>query len=445
MAQVITRFAPSPTGMLHIGNIRTALINYLFTKKHKGKFILRMDDTDITRSTEEFAQAIKKDLLRLGLEWDEYFSQSSRIARYEAVKQDLIKLGRLYPCYETPEELDVKRKFQLSSGKPPIYDRAALKLTREQIANYESIGRKAYYRFLIKDEDIVWNDLIKGEIKYHGANLSDPVIIRTDGSMTYMLCSTVDDIDYNITHIIRGEDHVSNTAIQIQMFKALSAQTPAFGHLSLIKAKDDKISKRFGGYDISSLIDQHNIEPQAVNSFLALIGTSNPLQAVKNLNELVEQFDISTYSKSPTTYRPSELEQINHKLIISYEFDDIKNYLKEHNLSHIDEQFWLAVRPNLHKLSELAQWWKICRDPEKIAITDTELTTLAAAHLPQIITDSTWSEWTKIIARVTGKKGKELYMPLRLALTGQDNGPELSNLLPLLTREEIIARLKSQR
>ncbi|RTK92161.1 MAG: glutamate--tRNA ligase [Rickettsiales bacterium] len=442
MTKIITRFAPSPTGKLHIGNIRTALITYLYAKKHKGEYILRMDDTDILRSSSEFEEQIKTDLKWLGIKWDNYFNQSSRIDRYEAIKEKLISEGRLYACYETPEELDVKRKFQLSSGRPPIYDRAALKLTQAQIENYESNGRKAYYRFLIKEEDIIWNDLIKGEIKYHGSNLSDPVVIRADESMTYMLCSAIDDIDYNITHVIRGEDHVSNTAIQIQMFEAFGATIPTFAHLSLIKSKEDKISKRIGGYDISSLRDESNIESMAINSFLTFIGTSEPISVCKNLDELIKLFDINTYSKSPTTYNKNELEEINQKLVMTLDYHDIKNYLDQHDLSKINEQFWLTVRPNLKKLCELKEWWQICHAPEKVSDLDLEILDAAAKNLPENIDKSTWFNWTKIISQITGKKGKELFMTLRLALTGKSSGPELSNLLPLLSREEILDRLK---
>ncbi len=441
MTKIITRFAPSPTGKLHIGNVRTALINWLYTKKHGGDFILRMDDTDLVRSKEEYKDAIYKDLKWLGLDWDDSFNQLSRLEKYEQAKQELVSKGRLYPCYETPEELDIKRKLQLSRGLPPIYDRAALKLSDEQIAQYEKQGRKPHYRFMINDAEIHWNDMVKGEIKYQGAKLSDPVIIRADGTMTYMLCSTIDDIEYKISHVIRGEDHVSNTAIQIQMFESMEATPPVFGHLSLVKSKDEKISKREGGFEISSLRDIENIEPMAINSFLALIGSSNTVHACRNMQNSINNFDINTYSKSPTTYMPEELELLNHKIILTYEYSDIKEYLESNNLNNIDEQFWLAVQPNLHKLSDIKEWWQICHNPEKAKELDMELLAIAAKHLPEEITDSTWKEWTKAISTHSGKKGKELFMPLRLALTGKTSGPELKNLLPLLSREEIIARL----
>ena len=442
MTKVITRFAPSPTGKLHIGNVRTALINWLYAKKHDGEFILRMDDTDLVRSRKEYQIAIEEDLKWLGLNWNTTFNQLGRADKYDATKLELIKKNRLYPCYETPEELDIKRKFQLSSGKPPMYDRTALKLSEAQIATYKQQGRKPHYRFLINDADIVWQDMIKGEIKYHGSKLSDPVIIRADGSMTYMLCSTIDDIDYNISHVIRGEDHVSNTAIQIQMFEALGAKHPSFGHLSLVKSKEDKISKREGGYDVATIREEQNIEAMAINSFLALIGTSNPVNISKNLDELVEKFDITTYSKSPTTYMPEELEHLNHKLVITLEFNDIKAYLQKNDLNKVDENFWLAIRPNLQKLSEIKEWWQICHAPTKVQGLDQALLEIAANTLPERINESTWSDWTKIVSQNSGKKGKDLYMPLRLALTGKTSGPELKTILPLLSRDEILSRLK---
>ena len=442
MSDIITRFAPSPTGKLHIGNIRTALINYLFAKKHHGNFLLRMDDTDLERSKQEYKDGIQVDLKWLGLDWDGYFNQISRLGKYETIKEQLISQGRLYACYEIPEELEIKRKFQLSSGKPPIYDRSALNLSLEAVASYEIQGRKPHYRFLINDEDIIWHDMVKGEIKYHGAKLSDPVIIRSDGSMTYMLCSVVDDIDYNISHIIRGEDHVSNTAIQIQMFEALNARIPFFGHLSLITSKEDKISKRIGGYDIANLREEQNIEPMAINSFLALIGTSASMNIHKDLKTLVEIFDITTYAKSPTTYMPQELEQLNHKLVSLLEYADIEKYLQAYNLHQIKEDFWLAVRPNLQKISDLKEWWQICHAPIKISDLDQELLKVAASVLPLEITQSAWQEWTNTIAALTNKRGKDLFMPLRLALTGKTSGPELKNLLPLLSREEILNRLQ---
>lgn len=442
MSQIITRFAPSPTGNLHIGNVRTALINYLYAKKYGGKFLLRMDDTDLARSKEAYKESIINDLKWLGIEFDEKFQQSERLALYEKAKNELLKAGRLYACYETPEELEIKRKLQLSRGLPPLYDRSALNLTKEQITTYQQEGRKPHYRFLIKEEEIKWLDLVKGEIKYHGSNLSDPIIIRADGSMTYMLCSTIDDIAYHISHIIRGEDHVSNTAIQIQMFAALSHPAPTFGHLSLVKAKAEKISKRLGGFEISKLRQQDQIEAMTINSFLALIGSSGSVAPYKSMQELINNFDINKFSKSPTTYLPEELELLNQKLLLTYEYEDIKNWLQQNQLEQLDEKFWLAVRPNLQKLADLKDWWQICYHFQPVSSLDTEFLNLAAKYLPNNINEDTWQSWTKDIAKHTGRHGRDLYMPLRLALTGKTSGPELKNLLPLLSRQEIINRLE---
>ncbi|WP_342271801.1 glutamate--tRNA ligase [Candidatus Tisiphia endosymbiont of Parasteatoda lunata] len=449
MGRVITRFAPSPTGMLHIGNSRTALINWLYTRKHNGIFILRFDDTDLERSKQQYKNAIEQDLKFLGLNWDQTFCQSNRLDRYEAIKTLLLQKNKLYPCFETQEELELKRKLQLSRGLPPIYDRAALNLTQQQINDYISQGRKAHYRFLVSHTPIIWQDMIKGEVKYDGKNLGDPIVIREDNSMTYMLCSVIDDIDYSITHIIRGEDHVTNTAIQLQMFEALQEELysnqksiPNFAHLGLIISRDDKISKRIGGFEIAALRDEIGLEPMAINSFFSLIGSSSSIVSFKNLDQLIKEFDINNFSKSPTTYLPEELERLNHKLLIILSFDEVKDRLREIKAEQVTEQFWLAVRANLQKLYEIKDWWNICYSPSKVEGLDKDFLKQAAILLPdEPITLDSWSIWTKKIMVVTDKKGKEVFLPLRLAITGMASGPEMSVILPLLCREEIIKRL----
>ncbi len=440
---IITRFAPSPTGLLHVGNSRTALINWLYAKKYNGNFILRFDDTDLERSKTEYKKAIEEDLKFLGLKWDQTFFQSTRLDRYDSIKKLLLQNNRLYPCFETPEELGLKRKVQLAQGLPPSYDRAALKLTAKQISDYISQGKRPHYRFLIEDSPITWQDMIKGEIRYEGKNLSDPVVVRQDGSMTYMLCSVIDDIDYAITDIIRGEDHVSNTAIQVQMFEALKAKIPNLGHLSLIIAREEKISKRLGGFDIASLRDK-GLEPMAINSFFSLIGSSLPIVPFNSLEELAKCFELSHMSKSPTTYLPEELERLNHKLLINLSFEEVKNRLQEISAEQINEQFWLTVRPNLQKLQEIKNWWNICYSPVKIEGLDKDFLGHAADLLAnEPITIDSWQIWTKKISSVTGKKGKEVFLPLRLAITGMPSGPEMSAILTLLSREEIVKRLRS--
>ncbi|MCC8406063.1 MAG: glutamate--tRNA ligase [Rickettsia endosymbiont of Sceptobius lativentris] len=446
MTKVITRFAPSPTGMLHVGNIRAALLNWLYAKKHNGQFILRFDDTDLERSKQEYKDAIEEDLKFLNLNWEQTFNQLSRLSRYDEIKNLLLDKKRLYACYETPEELELKRKFQLSKGLPPIYDRASLNLTEEQTQKYTEQGRKPHYRFLVNYEPISWHDMIKGEVKYDGKALSDPIVIRADGSMTYMLCSVIDDIDYDITHIIRGEDHVSNTAIQIQMFEALNTTPPTFGHLSLIINKDEKISKRVGGFEIATLRKEIGIEAMAIASFFSLLGSSAQILPYKSMEKLANQFEISSFSKSPTIYQPEDLERLNHKLLISLDFDEVKNHLKEIDAEYIDENFWLSVRPNLQKLRDVKDWWEICHQTPNVKSLnlDKEYLKQAAELLPQgEITKDSWSIWTKEITNITGKKGKELFLPLRLVLTGRESGPEIASVLPLISREEIVKRLTS--
>ncbi|WP_032139561.1 glutamate--tRNA ligase [Rickettsia tamurae] len=444
MTKVITRFAPSPTGMLHVGNIRAALLNWLYAKKHNGQFILRFDDTDLERSKQEYKYAIEEDLKFLNINWGQTFNQLSRLNRYDEIKNLLLNKKRLYACYETSEELELKRKFQLSKGLPPIYDRASLNLTEEQTKKYIEQGRKPHYRFLVNHEPISWHDMIKGEVKYDGKALSDPIVIRADGSMTYMLCSVIDDIDYDITHIIRGEDHVSNTAIQIQMFEALNKIPPVFGHLSLIINKDEKISKRVGGFEIATLRKEIGIEAMAIASFFSLLGSSAQILPYKSIDKLANQFEISSFSKSPTIYQPEDLEKLNHKLLISLDFDEVKERLKEIDAEYIDENFWLSVRSNLQKLRDVKDWWEICHQTPNVQNLnlDKEYLKQAAELLPPgEITKDSWSIWTKEITNITDRKGKELFLPLRLALTGRESGPEIADVLPLIDREEIVKRL----
>lgn len=444
MTKVITRFAPSPTGMLHVGNIRAALLNWLYAKKHNGQFILRFDDTDLERSKQEYKDAIKKDMKFLNLNLDQTFNQLSRLNRYNEIKKLLLNKKRLYTCYETPEELELKRKFQLSKGLPPIYDRSALNLKEDQIQKYIEQGRKPHYRFLVNHALITWHDMIKGKVKYEGKALSDPIVIRANGSMTYMLCSVIDDVDYEISHIIRGEDHVSNTAIQIQMFEALDKYPPTFGHLSLIINKDEKISKRVGGFEIASLREEVGLEAMAIASFFSLLGSSTQILPYKKMDDLVKYFEIGSFSKNPTIYQPEDLEKLNHKLLINLDFNELKDRLKEIKADYIDENFWLSVRPNLQKLFDVKNWWEIChKTPDiKDLNLDKEYLKHAAALLPEEeITTKTWGIWTKKLASITNRKGKELFLPLRLALTGKESGPEISKVLPLIKREEIMKRL----
>ena len=344
------RFAPSPTGFLHAGNVRTALINFLFARKTGGEFILRIDDTDVERSKQEYIDAINQDMAWLGLKYDTTFKQSERFARYEEVKNKLIADGKLYPCYETGEELETKRKFQMKRGAPPIYDRAALKLTDDEKKKLEAEGKKPHYRFKLDPTDIEWDDLIRGPQKFNGANLSDPILFREDGSLIYMLCTVVDDGDYNITHIVRGEDHVTNTAIQIQIAQALGFNIPQFAHMALLKAKDGELSKRKGGFEISALREK-GVEPQAILSLLGKIGTSDPVD-YKTTEELIAEFDFKKFGRALAIYNPEDLDRLNHKVVAHLDYAAVKGRVK------VDKGFWDAVKANLKTVAEVEEWQK---------------------------------------------------------------------------------------
>lgn len=446
---ILTRFAPSPTGLLHVGNVRTALVNWLYTRAKGGQFLLRMDDTDVERSKLEYVEGIKRDLEWLGLSWDKYMQQSDRLARYNDVKEQLVKAGRVYACYETQEELEIKRKMQLGRGLPPIYDRAALKLTDEQKAAYEQQGRKPHWRFLMNESVIAWNDEVKGPTQFEGKHLSDPVIIRADGSYTYMMPSTVDDVDMGVTHIIRGEDHVTNTAVQIQIFEAMGATPPSFSHLALLKTKDAEISKRTGGFDIHSLHHDDDMEAMTITSFLARLGTSLPAEPRLTLDELVRDFDINHFGKSPTNYDPTELERLNARLLAITPFADVKERLKTAGLGTIDESFWEIVKHNITRLREVKEWWHICKEnlnPTLESAEDKAFAQAASHLLPEgEWNENTWSEWIEQVKNASGRKGKALFMPIRQALTAMEHGPELKQLLPLIGREKAIKRLNGEK
>ncbi len=439
---VRVRFAPSPTGFLHVGNIRTALVNFLFAKKQGGEFLLRLDDTDKERSLQKFEDAILEDLIWLGMKWDgDMFRESERFARYDEAKAQLIAAGRLYACYETAEELEFKRKMLSGRGLPPIYDRAALKLTDEQKAKHEAEGRKPHWRFLLADGDIVWNDMIRGEVRINARTVSDPVLVRADGIPLYTFCSVVDDIDYNISHILRGEDHVTNTAVQTQIFTAMGSAIPTFGHMALIKTKDGELSKRTGGGDIRSLREE-GLEAMAINSLLARLGTSDPIEPIAEMSTLIAAFDISKFGRAPANYDQVELERLNGKIVQQLPFGAVQQKLSG---SAVDEAFWNSVRGNLHKISEAKDWWNILHQPIAApANDDADYTKQAAELYPAAWSDNSFSEWTNAVKEKTGRKGKELFMPLRRALTGREDGPELKAVLALLPREKAIARLRGE-
>ncbi len=446
MRPPVTRFAPSPTGKLHVGNARVALVNWLIAKAAGGQFILRLDDTDDERSTEAFAQAIRDDLCWLGLLSDQEFKQSDRLALYDEATEKLKASGRLYPCYETPEELSLKRKVQLQQGRPPIYDRAALSLSDDDKAKFEAEGRKPHWRFKMAPGEIAWTDHVRGPVKFDAAKLSDPVLIRADGRPLYHLPSVVDDIEMGVTHVLRGEDHVDNTAMHVQLFQALGAQEPEFAHLSLMTDQEGKgLSKRTGSLSLESLREE-GVEAMAILSYLARIGTSEPVEPKIKVEDIRDGFAIQQFGRATPKFDPRELHLLNARILHELPYTQIAPRLESDGLS-IEEDFWLAVRPNLSKLSDVADWLKICSQDlcPVIADEDKAFMDQALALLPAGPWDGeTWGVWTKALKGETGRKGKGLFMPLRKAITGLEHGPELAGLLPLIGEDRVKKRLQGQ-
>jgi glutamyl-tRNA synthetase len=436
----ILRFAPSPTGRIHIGNARTAILNWLMALKSGGQFILRYDDTDTARSTEEFAQGIAADLDWLGIKPHRVEWQSKRFAHYDDVANRLRAEGQLYPCYETADELDRRRKRQMARGAPPVYDRAALKLTDEERRALEAQGRKPHWRFRLDGRVVEWNDLIRGPQHIDTTGLSDPVLVREDGSYLYTLPSVIDDIDFGITHVIRGEDHVVNTAVQIEITQALGGAVPAYAHHSLLTGADGKgLSKRLGALSIASMRED-GLEPMAVVSHAALLGTSDNIHPCADYAELVGGFALDKLSRAPARFDEAELLSLNAKLLHHLPWEAVK-----HRLSQDSEAFWLAVRGNIGKLPDAGVWRNVVsgRLAPVVAPEDAEFIASARSLLPPAPWDgTTWKTWTEAVKAATGRKGKALFMPLRLALTGLDHGPELVQLLPLIGRERALERLQ---
>lgn len=439
---MLTRFAPSPTGCLHVGNIRTALICWMYTRNQNGKFLLRFDDTDLERSDIKYIDNIIGDLKWIGINWNSSFKQSERFERYNEVFLQLMKEGHIYACYETREELDTKRKLQLKQGLPPVYDRGALLLTEQEKIRYEKEGRKPHFRFkLDRNETVKWNDEVKGEINIATSHISDPVVKREDGIYTYMLPSVIDDVDFNVTHIVRGEDHVTNTAVQIQMIQALKAKITIFAHLPLLHFDDSKISKQKGGLDIKS-IREDEVEPMALISYLAKLGTSDPIEAHINMQPLIDSFDIKKFSPASLQFSLSEMYKLNSKVLQQMPFEMVQD-----RLSQIGSEFWYFIRSNIEKFSEVAKWWKICKFGIEPVVLNKEFIKIALSSLPKgDCNENTLSEWVKNIRQTVDIKAKDLFMQLRLALTGTETGPELAKLLIFIGRESIVARLEeSQR
>jgi glutamyl-tRNA synthetase len=433
---VVTRFAPSPTGRLHVGNIRTALHNFLFARKNGGTFILRIDDTDRERSTAEFDLAIRDDLDWLGLTPDKLMRQSERVDLYEREFDKLKAAGRVYACYETPEELELRRKVLLGRGLPPVYERKPEDAPMPE-------GRAPHWRFrLDHDSPIAWTDLIRGEQKFDPRLLSDPVVRREDGSWLYLLPSVIDDIDLDITHVVRGEDHVSNSAAQIQMFEALGATPPAFAHEALLVAAEGKLSKRLGSYGAEHLREE-GVEPMALLDVLARIGTSQPVEPIASLDELAETFDFATFGRAPAHFDPHDVELVNARLLHHLDYAGVAGRLPE----DATEQDWLALRGNLERLADFERWFAVLHgeiDPPELA-HDERLLVKEAASLAERLDWSAepWRALTNELKHATGKKGRELFHPLRLALTGRGSGPEMAPLLAAMGKDRAIRRLEA--
>jgi glutamyl-tRNA synthetase len=438
---IITRFAPSPTGRLHVGNIRAALHNWLWARKQGGRFLLRLDDTDAERSSEKFAEAIRADLAWLGLPPDAETRQSDRFARYEARFEELRVAGHVYPAYETTQELDLKRKVLASRGLPPVYDRAALKLSDADRAALEADGVRPHWRYrLDHDSLIVWHDLIRGEQRLDPKLLSDPIIRRADGSWLYMLPSVIDDIDLGVTHVVRGEDHVTNTGLQLQMFGALGAEPPAFAHEALLTGSEGKLSKRLGSLGCDAFREQ-GIEPIALLALLARIGTSDPVEPVATMEPLIAGFDFARFGRAPARFDLDELKGLNSRILHLLDYPAVADRLPK----GMDAAAWAAIRPNLETVAQAADWWAVVEGPISApppAPEDDAYLTEAA----RIATGIDWSAdpWhalTAALKETTGRKGKALFLPLRQALTGMDHGPDMAALLPLIGRQRALARL----
>ena len=444
MSQIKVRFAPSPTGNLHVGNLRTALINFLFARKAGGQFMLRIDDTDTERSTAAFEEGIRADLQWMGMAWDVEDRQSERLDRYDAALAQLRADGRAYACYETPEELVLKRKAQLSAGRPPVYDRAAINLTAEQIAVFEDEGRQPHWRFRLEDAEVCWHDIVRGDVAHRMSSLSDPVLMREDGRVIYTLASVVDDIDHGISHILRGEDHVTNSAAQIQLFEALGAQAPTMGHIALIAGADGEgLSKRLGSLSIAEL-RKNDTEAMAIASLLARIGTSDPVVPTADMATVIDGFDITRFGRATAKFDPGELAQLNVKVVQELPFATVAERLEAAGVGG-GEPFWVAVRDNLSCVGQAVEWWRICTQPITPIIDSPVVTNAAADLFPDgEIEASLWKKWTKVVAGVSGAKGKGLFMPLRLALTGRKTGPEIAPLLAFMGRERVLARLRGE-
>ena len=434
----VTRFAPSPTGYIHVGNLRTALMNFLIARKAGGTFILRIDDTDPERSKEEYVDAIKEDLEWLGLHWNRIERQSQRLDRYAEAADRLRDMGQLYEAFETPTELDLKRKKQLNMGRPPVYDRAALALSEDEKNRLRDERGPGVWRFKLDHQRIGWEDGILGPVSIDAASVSDPVLIRGDGQVLYTLASVVDDTEMGVTDVVRGADHVTNTATQIQIIAALGGKAPDFAHHSLLTGpQGDALSKRLGTLSLRDL-RARGVEPMALLSLMARLGSSDPVELRTSIDELVEGFDITHFGAAPTKFDADDLFPLTAHVLQERPFEQVADTIAALGVpGDIAPRFWEVMRENITTLNDLGDWWALCRDGAEPIIdeADREFVAQAMAMLPEgPLDEDSWGNWTGAVKEATGRKGRGLFMPLRLALTGQQHGPDMRRLLPLLQR-----------
>ena len=439
--KIITRFAPSPTGLLHVGNIRTALFNYLFSLKDSGKFILRIDDTDLERSTEEFSDQILKDLDWLGIKIDEIFKQSERLEIYNKYFQKLIDNNYVYKCYESAEELVSKRKRLVARRMPPVYDRASLFLSKEEIEKYIEEGRKPYWRFKLSGKRTNFKDLIRGEVSVDTSAQSDPVIVREDGGFLYNLPSVIDDIEMGVTNIIRGEDHVTNSGIQVEMFKCFEKEHPIFGHHPLLVDENgDPFSKRNSAASIKGLMEE-NYEPMAINSLNTSIGTSLEINTFKSLNDIASEIDLTKIARAPARFSMNQLSRLNSDILSVLDIEIVSERLESNDII-FDEAIWDVIKSNIKNINEYKEWYEIINGSINVENLDQDFINLAESLLPpEPRGDSTWGDWISLIKESSDKKGKNLFLPLRIAITGLSDGPELKNIILLMGYDKMRNRL----
>ena len=439
---VKVRFAPSPTGLLHVGNVRIAILNYLFVRNLNGRFVLRIDDTDKERSTIESENQIIEDLKWLGFHWDEFYKQSEHLAQYDAAMEYLKSIGRVYPCYETKEELSLKKKIQANKGVPPVYDRAALKLSAEEIAELDAKGVQKYWRFKLDEKAVVeWQDLVHGKISIPLNSISDPILIKPDGSYVYTFASVVDDINIGITHIIRGDDHITNTAAQIDLFRAISGKNPEFAHIPLLSSFDgQEVSKRTSSPLSMVNMKLDGIEPQAILNLLATLGTSNNTEYKDTLDDLIAKFSFKKMSLSSPKFNVEDVKQLSKKIVAEKSFAEVESVINQFNIGEKSEMFWNTIKGNINTINDIPFWYDILFKPVQACCEDREY---VQKMLDILTPEISYDDWLQQLKDITGRKGKDLFHPIRLALTATEKGPELKKIFELLGYDEVKNRLEN--